>query len=847
MTGHSDTLLKTTFQEPLTALQRKQLELEDRRIWESEERLRAFASALADTKSRSTADDAHRKRAHAALSRSPVAQRLWTFSVPSVTAYLEARRKEATSGRAGKGNTAHAVRPLIGLDMQHAAIVTLRCLLDGMQRERKAVSLATRVGASVFTERACLAWAREPENRRLVKSVLAKFKTDSTEHHVGTIRALAANSGRLRNMLPPLDEQIAAGTWLTYHVVACTGFFEEIAKRSNGRTTRYLRPTKELLDHIRKDTTLLALMRPIYGPLLIPPRDWARGQNGGFHYGLANTAPFSASGFLLGRWEEAEAVRDSCGPEPIACLNAHQQTAWRINRKVFEVFEEGVLNGGYLGGLPGFREQAAPPQLANAPSGHPKTWPDEWKERLKARNAKAAKIHEGNLERRHAAVRATATLAVAREFLEEPEFYFACNYDFRGRLYYLSPALNPQSSHEGRALLEFAQGVEPTPSAMRALMLHGASRWGQGVDKLPFDQREQWVRERDADIRGVAHDWRACAWWEKADDPWEFLAFCFAWADTSRSDLIHLPLQLDGSTNTFQHFAAASRDVDLAEATACRPRAANAPADLYGHLSARSLAAKGANLRLRDSRGRQLTPERLLTRSSAKKVILTIPYGGQPGAMVLKVAKELERLPLDKETRFTASKQIVKALLAELDASFPVVTRTAAFLRQLTKAANALSIDLAWVTPSGFPVSQAYRVATAEDKARLTVRFQNSVKKETQVLVRPPSKMNAKKAEGACIANVMHSLDAAHLHKTMARLGPGFGSIHDCILLPADRWEETNRVLREEFVNTHRAPFLVHLLEETRRLVGDHVQLPEVPALGEWNLEEVLESEFFFH
>ncbi len=48
--------------------------------------------------------------------------------------------------------------------------------------------------------------------------------------------------------------------------------------------------------------------------------------------------------------------------------------------------------------------------------------------------------------------------SVARKFVSYPALYFACNLDFRGRVYACSDDLSPQGNDLQRGLLEFAEG-----------------------------------------------------------------------------------------------------------------------------------------------------------------------------------------------------------------------------------------------------------------------------------------------------------------------------------------------------------------------------------------------------
>ena len=56
-----------------------------------------------------------------------------------------------------------------------------------------------------------------------------------------------------------------------------------------------------------------------------------------------------------------------------------------------------------------------------------------------------------------------------------------------------------------------------------------------------------------------------CRWWQRAEDPWQTLAACMelrdalAWHDVAAFPS-RLPVQVDGSCNGLQHYAALGRD-----------------------------------------------------------------------------------------------------------------------------------------------------------------------------------------------------------------------------------------------------------------------------------------------
>ncbi len=81
---------------------------------------------------------------------------------------------------------------------------------------------------------------------------------------------------------------------------------------------------------------------------------------------------------------------------------------------------------------------------------------------------------------------------VARDYKDEPEFYYPHTLDFRGRAYPIHPSLQHLGDDSCRGLLTCAEAVPLGTDGLDWLYVHLANVWGQGFDKLTFDAR-RWV------------------------------------------------------------------------------------------------------------------------------------------------------------------------------------------------------------------------------------------------------------------------------------------------------------------------------------------------------------------
>jgi hypothetical protein len=163
------------------------------------------------------------------------------------------------------------------------------------------------------------------------------------------------------------------------------------------------------------------------------------------------------------------------------------------------------------------------------------------------------------------------------------------------------------------------------------------------------------------------------------------------------------------------------------------------------------------------------------------------------------------------------------------------------WLQSVAKLRARANEGISWVTPSGFPVGQkAPRI-----KKHLIRAGQHAL-----VIYQPvePFKIDKEKQVRKIVPNLIHSLDAAHLMRTVRRLKldgvNDFGVIHDGYAVHASHVDRLQRFLREEFV----AMYSKDLLREfhMQQVFAGTAELPEPPELKDLDIREVLNSLYFF-
>lgn len=167
----------------------------------------------------------------------------------------------------------------------------------------------------------------------------------------------------------------------------------------------------------------------------------------------------------------------------------------------------------------------------------------------------------------------------------EDPIYFVWQMDFRGRIYPVQAHLNPQSDDVGKSLLLFHEAKPLDENALGWLMVHGANTYGKdGLDKKPFEERVKWVDEHSEEIIQTATFHKDSQLLNEAEDRWQFLAFCYEYADYHNDPEnfeSRLPVGVDGSNNGLQHISSLFKDKASAKLVNVLPDDEGKPQDIY--------------------------------------------------------------------------------------------------------------------------------------------------------------------------------------------------------------------------------------------------------------------------
>jgi DNA-directed RNA polymerase len=169
------------------------------------------------------------------------------------------------------------------------------------------------------------------------------------------------------------------------------------------------------------------------------------------------------------------------------------------------------------------------------------------------------------------------------------------------------------------------------------------------------------------------------------------------------------------------------------------------------------------------------------------------------------------------------------------------------WLREAAKVAAENELPVRWTTPAGFLAVQDYRQEEGDimDFTVLGQRYR-------LMLRRTGDKLNGRKQALGISPNFVHSLDAAHLMRTVlfcAQDGmEDFAMIHDSFGCHAGHASTLRNNLRAAFVEQYNEPVLQQFRDQLAEQLPDELKakLPELPPMGTLDLAQVGQSEYFF-
>ncbi len=764
-------------------------------------------------------------------------------------------------GKAGKAGRRHAAFDLLqpyDADPKALAYLTLRCCIQAGVSEQNLQTASKMVARAVQSHLEDSEFARvNPAGAKGLQRSLAKRSKVSRKRQLAI-----ADMHEVEGVAVcwSQKEQLLIGMKMLELAIAATDLFEtRLVQERHGKSFKrkqILQVTDKALEWMEGQHERCELLDPLPFPMVVAPRPWTTPTDGGYLQPMIGARLVRASSRAYR--EELENIEM---PSVYSAVNAIQNTAWRINRQIFDVMETLTNDGGGMAGLPKQIMEPLPERPSTAESSA---------EIEAAWRRSRAEIHARNAGERGKRLTVAQQLWVARKLADFPAIYYPYELDWRGRAYAVPQAgPHPQANDTGRALLEFSRGKPLGRNGARWLAIHTANVFG--IDKVSFDERVAWVEEHTAEIIDSATDpLDGGRFWTTADKPWAALAACLEWAGCVRDGeafISHLPIAIDGSNSGLQHYTALLRDPDAAPHV--NLTGADRPGDIYALVASKAQALADASS---DPKARPWQ-EGKITRGVVKPPCMTYVYSATAYAMTDQIKGELARLDkaahdqglpsyLRGADNFTAANWLSSLLYRLIGETVPAAASAMAWFKSAAKVINKVDIPLWWTTPAGLPVMQRYP-NTKVGKTDVTFRgkrMQLSLSDDATpttlagYLERPGrATMDSRKSGNAIAPNFIHSLDAAHLMLTINAASlegiDDVAVIHDSFGTHAADTDRLSEILRETFVRMYEADPLAHFRDELLDQIDDEdlqAQLLPLPPLGELDLKAVLEATYMF-
>lgn len=656
-------------------------------------------------------------------------------------------------------------------------------------------------------------------------------------------------------------------------------------------TLVFIRPTEHVVSWISQYKDVIGGLAPAYAPCVTPPRDWESPFSGGFHTEQVSSTMQLAK--IRNKGHLRRLTRKQM-PAVYNCVNSLQKVRWRISERVLATANT-LVELGLPYALPSKDESdwkeknpcPVPEYLSELKGEQLKAaltaaqWEafQEWKQLARAN-------YDEESERVSAYREVARTLGQANRYAKFDAIYFVYTLDFRGRVYCQSSLVSPQGGDLQKALITFADGLPLGEAGEYWFKVHGANEWGW--DKKKFDERVKLVSEPEfcEMCKDIAADPITFNGWIEADKPWQFLNWCFEYADflqhveagnQAAAFVSRIPCAMDGSCSGIQHYSAMLRD--KVGGTAVNLVNGSKPNDIYGAVCKIAVAeleaiADGSQLyegKIEPALAQQLAQEWLRlqpNRSLTKKPVMTLPYGStqltcrEHVSQWLKdmqkeenkLAKAQSREPMkvhafgDKDSAMplNLAETLMTGIIWHSIGKVVVAARAGmAYIKAITSSVAKMNKPLEWTTPTGFIVRQ--------EIYQFTLRQVNTqLLGGTKFVVKNLSKdIDYHRMINSCAPNFVHSMDASHLCLAVNSFVDAglkdIAVIHDSFGTHAGNTEILRRELRNSMVSMYEQHDVItnflHENEERLMVAFEHIRIPEA---GELELAGINQSTYAF-
>lgn len=467
-----------------------------------------------------------------------------------------------------------------------------------------------------------------------------------------------------------------------------------------------------------------------------------------------------------------------------------------------------------------------------------------------------------------------ATVAKALT-INDRVFYQEHTCDYRGRVYSSEAYMQFQGSDIARGIMEFAERKPYSASGIRRLKVHLANSYNKSfhkdaipdymegkyakyleeqgldtvsMDKLLLNDRIAWV---DANIPWI------CSRTDldpDAENPVAFLAACW-----ELDKVIHiegyeggLPIPVDGSNNGWQHLSAMSKDPDAASLVSMTNE--KYQKDFYVAVAKEMIKSAKPWFKKKN------IPMKHIRKGIAKRGAMTRAYSAGKEKIAINMLADCKQMGLASTYRISDDDchMLAGHLIDAVNTVCKGPLRLTKWLQSVAKHEIEMGeTEFQWTTPSGFPVRYKMLVK-GETKVWSTIKQIGQI---GHIIVSPKTRMikneeNIWEDTGELIAdarayasgiapNVVHSYDAAHMSFVITRFDGCFGAVHDSFSTHASDVDDLLDITKGTFIGMYAMDSWFDDFKDRIMKHKDTFTLPN-PELGSYNVESVLDADYFF-
>ena len=762
-----------------------------------------------------------------------------TLLATSIRPFSTGIKAYCEEGKKTSGVQPISRRLLSLLEPDTVALIASKSIINCITISRRLTSAAINVASKVEDEISLRAFEEaKPEHYGVVKADL-DGRSSGYQYKRRKLRE-SAQKNNIEWTQWTRSEKVHVGYKLIELMCVHTGLCDIQTVFLKKRREKKLIPTEATLKYINNRNEFLEILTPEFFPTIVAPKMWEEGSPKGGGYYSRHIKPLTLVKYR--NRKNLDKLENIKMPLVYKAVNAQQNTPYKINLFILDVLNKAWEKDISIGGLP-------LAELMNLPSR-----PHDIETNKLARQIfriQSVKIHTDNARQKSKRLLFLKVRQMA-EVIKDKIFYHVHTLDFRSRCYQVTNYLNIQGVDFAKALHLLGTGKKITEENKGAywLAVTGAALFG--VDKVTREEQVKWVDDNLEMFQKIQADPFTNREWEMADKPFQFLAWANEWASFKAVGYGYLSTFIcnqDGSCNGIQHYSGILKHT--ATARAVNLGKSEKPEDVYTVVK----DAVIANLKtMTEDPYAKLWLQFGVKRTTVKRAIMTSTYGSTRYSCSDFVDEDLTKRKDqgDAHPFGSSSFQACTFLSGIIWESMGEILSSArlgmSFLQNCAKVLAKAGHKITWVNPVGFPVIQDYpEFKSMRVKTRM---FGEIIKPRINV---ETEKYSVLKASNGLPPNFIHSQDSSHMMSVVCKAYDKgishFCNVHDSFGTLAADSQVLADTIRETFVELYddTCPLEDFKLSIQPSLTEEQCKkLPTVPEKGDFNIHEVLQSEFFF-